>query len=154
VRSRAAAAALFCESLFADGQGGRRPNLTAALGARLPVFRIVNSGPGLREPCSLVQGADHQGSVTLVVRRVGHETGNVDPALSADQEIDGLHREFITAEQLGIVDRYVERAIRIGNGTRLVLTAEGALTCTRYRVFRRNTGFVLDLDVPAMAAAG
>ena len=71
-------------SLLADGPDGRRPNFTATRGARLPVFSIVNSGTGLRKALSFIQCADHQRGIGLVVRRIGHESGDVDPALSAD----------------------------------------------------------------------
>jgi hypothetical protein len=100
---------------LADSQDGRCPSFSSTRGARLPVFSIVNSGTRLRKALSFIQCADHQCGIGLVVRRIGHESGDVDPALSADQELDGLHRELVAAEQVGVVDRDAQRAIRIGN---------------------------------------
>src|SRR5262249_49940701 len=71
-------------SLWADGQDSRRPNFTAARGARLPFFSIVSSGTRLRKAPSFIQCTDYQGGVGLVARRIGHESRDVDPALSAD----------------------------------------------------------------------
>src|SRR5215831_8086490 len=102
-------------SLLADGQDGRRPNFTATQGARLAFFSIINSGTRLRKALAFIQCTDHQCGIGLVVRRIGHESGDVDPALSADQELDGPHRELVAAEQVSVVDRDAQRAIRIGN---------------------------------------
>src|SRR5262249_47073933 len=100
-------------SLLADGQDGRCPNFTATQGARLPFFSIVNSRTRLRKALAFIQCTDHQCGIGLVVRRIGHESGDVDPALSADQELDGPHRELVAAEQVSVVDRDAQRAIRI-----------------------------------------
>jgi len=140
--------------LLSDDKSGWSPNLTTARRARMLVFRIVNRGPRLRKSRAFIQGADHQRGVTLVVRRIGHETGDIDAARSADQELDGLQRESVAAEQLGIVDGDAQRTIGIGDRPRLMLTAKRALTGTGLRIFRRDAGFVLDLDVLAVAAAG
>lgn len=81
------------------------------------------------------------------------QSGDVDAAIAADEEVGRLRAEAVVHELRRLGDPEAHRAVRIRDGTRAVSPAEGTLTRSNGPLCRRLRSAEEETDRAAMAAA-